>query len=88
LDAPDLVDDYYLKLIRWSEDNIIPAGTVAAGVFSILDPSTGELSEGRKNNVRIGSIKDDLVTGIYDNPNDPVHFYIVGATKRRRWYSS
>ena len=42
---------------------------------------TSALSEGRKNNVRIGSIKDDVVAGICDIPNDPVHFYIVGATK-------
>ena len=47
----------------------------------ILDHLTVELSEGRKNNVRIGSIKDDVVTGICDNPNNPVHFYIAGATK-------
>jgi hypothetical protein len=74
LDGPDLVDDYYLNLISWSDENILPAGAVSADVFSILDPSTGELSEGRKNNVRIGSIKDDVVTGICDDSNNLVHF--------------
>ena len=75
LDGPDLVDDYYLNVSSWSDANILPAGAVAADVFSILDPSTGELSEGRKNNVRIGSIKDDVVTGICEDPNNLlVHF--------------
>jgi hypothetical protein len=31
--------------------------------------------------VRIGSIKADTVTSIWENPSNRVHFYIVGANK-------
>ena len=51
------------------------------GFLSILDPTTGELKPGVKDNERIGSAKDDVVTGVCHDPNDPDHIYIVGATK-------
>ena len=53
----------------------------ADGYITLLDLETGGLVQGRKNQERIGSDDDDLVTGICDNPNDPNSFYVVGATK-------
>ena len=48
------------------------------GFVSVLDPSTGEtLGLG----VRVGTDEDDIVTGVCDDPTDPGHFYIVGATE-------
>jgi hypothetical protein len=50
------------------------------GFVTVIDPSTGEiLGDG----AREGSDEDDIVTGICDDPNDPDHFFIVGATEGR-----
>lgn len=42
LDAPDIVDDYYLNLISWSKDNIL-AVALARSVY-LWNASTGEIS--------------------------------------------
>ena len=34
-----------------------------------------------KNNVRIGSPEDDIITGICNHYSDPNSFFVVGATK-------
>jgi hypothetical protein len=48
------------------------------GFVTVIDPITGDfLGDG----VREGSAKDDIVTGICDDVDDPDHFFIVGATE-------
>jgi len=48
------------------------------GFVTVIDPTTGEfLGDG----VREGSAEDDIVTGICDDPTDPNHFFVVGATE-------
>ena len=48
------------------------------GFVTVIDPSTGNiLGDG----AREGSDEDDIVTGLCDDPNDPDHFFIVGATE-------
>jgi hypothetical protein len=48
------------------------------GFVTVIDPSTGEvLGDG----AREGSDEDDIVTGVCDDPDDPNHFFIVGATE-------
>lgn len=42
LDAPDIVDDYYLNLISWSKDNIL-AVALAQSVY-LWNASTGEIN--------------------------------------------
>jgi len=56
-------------------------GTDEDGFITIIDLDTGELTTNRKNQERIGSEEDDLITGICDNPSDPMSFYVVGATR-------
>lgn len=51
------------------------------GFITILDPNTGQLLSGVKNNARIGSAADDVVSEICDIPQDPSSFIIIGATK-------
>jgi hypothetical protein len=57
------------------------AGDDEDGFLTLVDIATGELLSGRKNNERIGSEEDDVISGICDDPNDPDSFYVVGATK-------
>jgi len=48
------------------------------GFVTVIDPSTGGiLGVG----AREGSPEDDIVTGVCDDPSDPNHFFIVGATE-------
>lgn len=48
------------------------------GFVTVIDPATGEiLGDG----AREGSAEDDIVTGVCDDPSDPEHFFIVGATE-------
>jgi len=48
------------------------------GFVTVIDPADGSiLGDG----AREGSIEDDIVTGICDDPSDPDHFFIVGATE-------
>lgn len=48
------------------------------GFVTVIDPSTGDLLG---VGAREGSIEDDIVTGVCDDPSDPDHFFIVGATE-------
>ena len=58
-----------------------PGGGDDEDVFiTILDPNTGELTSGRKNNELIGTEEDDFIAGICDDPVDQGSFYIVGAS--------
>ena len=48
------------------------------GFVTVIDASDGNtLGFG----AREGSDEDDIVTGVCDDPNDPDHFFIVGATE-------
>eukprot|EP00531_Pseudo-nitzschia_arenysensis_P009071 CAMPEP_0116153894 /NCGR_PEP_ID=MMETSP0329-20121206/21488_1 /TAXON_ID=697910 /ORGANISM="Pseudo-nitzschia arenysensis, Strain B593" /LENGTH=1785 /DNA_ID=CAMNT_0003650833 /DNA_START=191 /DNA_END=5549 /DNA_ORIENTATION=- len=56
------------------------------GFVTVIDPSTGEIlgdgaREGSDEDDIEGSDEDDIVTGLCDDPNDPDHFFIVGATE-------
>jgi hypothetical protein len=51
------------------------------GFVTVLDPATGELHAGTKNNIREGTAEDDIVTGICDDPTDEEAFFVVGATR-------
>ena len=57
LDAPDLVDDYYLNLISWSEDNIL-AVALAHCVY-LWDAATGDIKH-----LATVSGQDDYVTSV------------------------
>lgn len=76
-------DDDYILIVVGSTRGIGPGyglsiGDDEDGFVTVIDPMTGEfLGDG----VREGSPDDDIVTGICDDPNDPDHFFIVGATE-------
>jgi hypothetical protein len=53
-------------------------GNDSDGFVTVVDSDSGTiLGKG----VREGSSKDDIVTSVCDDPNDPEHFYIVGGTE-------
>ena len=82
-------------MILKGEDSLIIAGSTRGlgdgygraegddedGFITIVSTSDGQLKPSSKDNERIGTAKDDVVTGICDDPNDSQAFYIVGATK-------
>lgn len=50
-------------------------------VTDMQDGSIAKLSGMTKNNIRIGTAEDDILTGICNDYTDPNFFYVVGATK-------
>jgi cell division cycle 20, cofactor of APC complex len=74
LDAPDIVDDYYLNLINWSRDNIL-AVALAKSVY-LWNAATGEIN-------RLVSLEDettDYVTSVsWCTQSGHTHYIAVGT---------
>jgi len=67
LDAPGLIDDYYLNLLDWSSSNIISIGL--GGVLYLWNASTAEITE-------LVSYTDKHITSVNFSPCNPQYLAI------------